>query len=441
MKEQDLRNALRDAMKSCQLPEYRKRQILAQMKGEEPVKKKLSVSFALVLAIMILTIGAAFALVHSNIANHLYGMEEQAPEALLEQIHTPQETASTTLGSLTLDEWLYDGHSLHTSLTISNPTGQTLLYTVDEMKLDDLPLDRAGGNLLMEGAGSGGLLLGGTVEGTSLPVSHSLYSQVEQGYLFDENGKFQGQAELPEGEHTLRIRVAVWRPVNEPKLVDYRDYEGEDVTETLNCLVTDAEGRCDLEMFRPEEARRSYNASQSGAEMYRDVFPQLGWAECVDFVTLEVPLNLRADENIRVIPSAEEYKMAGLTVKFTRFDMSYAGGMAEGYIIGEEEKALELLKNGLCLVDRQGRRVINNGVSWDTEYAGKEGIPFAMMLEPVSGEMPGEVWLAPVLDVNAAWDKDYAGPNYDPNVDVPENAVSIFLLDYDDAVMMELVEK
>lgn len=44
MKEKELRQALDEAISTCQLSEYRKRQILAQMKGEdEPVKKKLSV--------------------------------------------------------------------------------------------------------------------------------------------------------------------------------------------------------------------------------------------------------------------------------------------------------------------------------------------------------------------------------------------------------------
>ncbi|MBQ8150281.1 MAG: hypothetical protein IJ041_07150 [Clostridia bacterium] len=126
MKENELRNALENAIGSCQLSVYQKRQILAQMKGEqEPVKKKLSVSLAVVLAVMILTLGAAVALIHSNIAAHLYPHGEAAPEALLEQIQTPQETAATPLGRLTLDELLYDGHSLHTSMTLSNPTGET----------------------------------------------------------------------------------------------------------------------------------------------------------------------------------------------------------------------------------------------------------------------------------------------------------------------------
>ena len=52
--------------------------------------------------------------------------------------------------SLTLDELLYDGHSLHTSMTLSNPTGETLLYTVDGLSLGGQPLDRTGGNLLIE---------------------------------------------------------------------------------------------------------------------------------------------------------------------------------------------------------------------------------------------------------------------------------------------------
>lgn len=439
MKEQELRQALDEAISGCQLSEYRKRQILAQRKGDdEPVKKKFTVSLAVVIAVMILTLGAAVALIHSNIAAHLYRDGAQAPEALLSQIQTPQETAATSLGSLTLDEWLYDGRALHTSLTIHNPTGETLLYTVDSLILGSLPLDRTGGDLLMEGPGSAGVLLGGAVEGTELPASHALYHEAAYGHLFDGDGKYLAQNPLPEGEQTLRVEVAVWRPVNAPELVNYRDFEGSDITDTKNCLITDETGYCDLWRFRHAEDYRAYNASQSGAAVYADGFRELGWAELVDTIVLEAPVDLRDDAVQQVELTETSYQLDGCTLTLTRFQLSHAGGVLEGDLTGDEEAVRALLRDGLHLVDRQGRRLLNNGSWWSDPTEG-ESVHLTLMLNPVSGELPGEVWLAPVLEENSLWDPRFAGPNYDPDAPVPEDAISIYRLDYERGVRMEMV--
>lgn len=442
MKENELRNALENAIGSCQLSVYQKRQILAQMKGEqEPVKKKLSVSLAVVLAVMILTLGAAVALIHSNIAAHLYPHGEAAPEALLEQIQTPQETAATPLGRLTLDELLYDGHSLHTSMTLSNPTGETLLYTVDGLSLGGQPLDRTGGNLLMEGAGSAGLLLGGTVGGTALPESGSLYSEATHLWRFDEQGKCLGTAGLPEGETTLRIEVAVWRPINAPKLVDYRTYEGVDAPGGLPHLVTDNTGYCNLWLFRPEDAYRAYNAAESGAESYAEVFRQLGWAEPADTLVLEMPVSLNSVAMPKAVPTETVYTLDGCSLSLTRFELTYTGGVLEGDLTGDPEALRQLMQGeGLHLVDREGRRLLNNG-SWWTDPDADGRIHLTMTLVPVAEDLPDQVWLAPVLEMNPLWDPAFAGPDYDPAAPVPEDAISIYRPDYDRGVCMELMQE
>lgn len=442
MKETELKQALNEAIGSCQLSEYRKRQILAQMKGDdEPVKRKLSVSLAVVLAVMILTLGAAVALIHSNIAEHLYPRGGEAPEALLEQIQTPQATAEAPLGSLTLDELLYDGRALHTSITVSNPSSETLLYTLEGLSLGGMPLDRIGNDLLMEGAGSAGLLLGGAVDEAALPASRSLYNEATQIYLFDENGRYQGIDELPEGENTLRIEVAVWRPINAPKLVDYKAYEGIDMPGGLPHLVTDKTGYCNLWLFRPEDSYRQYNASQSGADAYAEVYRQLGWAELTDTLVLETSVTLNSDGLPKAAPTETVYTLDGCTLTLTRFDLTHAGGVLEADLSGDAKVIPELLQgNGLQLADREGRRLLNNG-SWWTEPDAAGTVHLTMMLEPVSGDLPAQVWLAPVLEMNCLWDAAFAGPDYDPAAAVPEDAISIYRLDYDRGVCMELTRK
>lgn len=438
MKETELRQALDDAITSCQLSSYRRYQILAQMKGEnEPVKTKMTVSLAVVIAVLILTLGAAVALVHSNIADHLYRYGGEAPDALLAQIQTPQETAASPLGSLTLDELFYDGRALHTSVTLSNPTDETLLYTVDSLSLGNLPLDRTGGDLLMEGAGSAGVLLGGTVDGIPLPESYVLYHEAAYGHLMDENGTYLGQAAIPQGENTLRLTVTVWRPIQAPQLVDYRLYEGENNVAARQSLVTDETGYCNLWLFRPEEAYRAYNASQSGSEMYADVFRQLGWAERVDTIALEVPVNLTGDGVQLAKPTKTSYQLDGCTLTLTRFQLSHAGGQLEGDLTGDPQAVRQLLRDGLQLVDREGRRLLNNGSYWGDLEDGKP-VHLTMMLSPVSGELPKEVWLAPAKEMNSQWDPLFAGPTYDPAVPVPEDAISIYRLDYDRGCRMEM---
>ena len=90
------------------------------------MKKKLSVSLMLVLALTLMMLGLAYALVQSRIAGELYG-DTAAPSDVADRIQTPDETASSDLGVLVLDELLYDGSALHTAFTLSTPPGETRL--------------------------------------------------------------------------------------------------------------------------------------------------------------------------------------------------------------------------------------------------------------------------------------------------------------------------
>ena len=58
-----------------------------------------------------------------------------------------------------------------------------------------------------------------------------------QLYEFDGQGKYLGTAPIPQGEASLRIDIAVWRPIHSPRLVNYGDYEGMNVSEASDRLV------------------------------------------------------------------------------------------------------------------------------------------------------------------------------------------------------------
>jgi len=433
MKEHELRNALSNAVEGCQLSEYRKRQIVAQMKGEEPVKKKLTVSVVLVMVIMLLTLSAAAALVHSTIVDHLFGSSENAPSEVTERIQATQQTASSALGVLSLDEWFYDGQALHTAFSISNPTNEALFYTLDGIHLNGQHITY--NRLRTEGAGDSGFLLGGTVDGSTMPASVSLYNQGDALYRFDENGKYMGTESLPEGKASVKISVAVWKPVNPVQLVDYRQYEGINTSESADHLIVDKEGFCQLWLLRPDKYNLNYNASQSGAEIYKDAYKELGWMEFQEIIELEVPLTLSKDEAVRAIPQATKYEMDGFELTLEQFDFSHAGGKLLAKLSGAKAQQL-LTPHGFRLVDLKGERILCNGCYWNDRPDEENDIQIGMELLPVSTALPEIVYFVPATDYRECYDP--VSPYYDPSLEKPENVIEGWELDLANAIPVQL---
>lgn len=393
------------------------------------MKKKLSVSLILVLALTLTMLGLAYALVQSRIAGELYG-DTAAPKDVAERIQTPNERAASDLGVLAVDELLYDGSALHTAFTLSNPTGETLLYTVDGLYLDGCPLTRS--TLFAEGAGTAGYLLGGTLDGLPLPMSVSAYNEAEALYAFDGQGRYLGTAPVPEGEASLRIDIAVWRPIHPPRLVDYGDYEGVNVSEASDCLVTDETGYVSLELFRPEAYSLNATADRPSSEIYAQAYRELGWAELAGQISLELDVTLSPNHLIYVRPMQTEYVFDDLRLTISRFDLTHTGGQMEGLLSGEGAEAL--LRQGFFLADPDGQRVLSNALTWEKE--GAQDFSFRLSLVPVAGELPRRVCLAPFLAHDPHWDE--ASPSYDPDVEKPEGVVGAYQLDFAHALCIAL---
>lgn len=393
------------------------------------MKKKLSVSLILVLTLTLTMLGLAYALVQSRIAGELYG-DTAAPKDVAERIQTPNERAASDLGVLAVDELLYDGSALHTAFTLSNPTGETLLYTVDGLYLDGCPLTRS--TLFAEGAGTAGYLLGGTLDGLPLPMSVSAYNEAEALYAFDGQGRYLGTAPVPEGEASLRIDIAVWRPIHSPRLVDYGDYEGVNVSEASDCLVTDETGYVSLELFRPEAYSLNATADRPSSEIYAQAYRELGWAELAGQISLELDVTLSPNQLIHVRPMQTEYVFDDLTLTISRFDLTHTGGQMEGLLSGEGAEAL--LRQGFFLADPDGQRVLSNALTWDQE--GAQNFSFRLSFVPVAGELPRRVCLAPFLAHDPHWDE--ASPSYDPEVEKPEGVVGAYQLDFAHALCIAL---
>ena len=411
--------------------------IRAEEGGEKIMKKKLSFALILAIVMMTLTMSAALALVGSRIAGALYGPEATVPPALLEEIQTPGATAASPLGQISLDELLYDGADLHLALTLTNPTGAPLLYTLDGLALDGNGL--RGSSLYLEGAGAAGALLGGMVEETALPGSMTIYTRCDHIVMTDENGKFTGTGSIPEGKVTLTIPVAIWEPIAAPELVDYDQYEGHDAdgdAARQPGLIVDETGCCNLELLRPSKYNLNVAAASSPSQVYAEAYKELGWAQLKDTMTLEIEVDLSKAALTRALPTQSEYALGDCRLVIDSFDMGYAGGRIEGRLEGKPSAIHSLMKNGLCLADREGNRILSSGCFWDDLAQGAQSLRISLTLAPVTGELPAQVCLAPVLQYESRWDETL--PCYDPALEKPDNAIADVLVDFERAAQMEL---
>ena len=401
------------------------RQIIASMKGEQPrMKRKLSVSLIVVLVLMLLTLSAALALTRSPLLERLFAPEETVPRDVLDQVVAPEESAVSPLGVLSVDELLYDGSHLHVMWTVSNPTDETLLYTMEGFMLNGQALRMEQSNAFARGAGSAGYVLGGGIVSTALPSSVTSYLE----------------ASVPEGtdgEVTLTAGAAVWRMVNPPEIVDYKAYEGVNIDPdkaAVRSLQVDESGYCNLRLFRPEQ----YQAASGRAEAWAGAYRALGWAELVGTVEVSVVLELSTDQLTSVVPVQTEYDLGDCTLVISQFDCSHAGGRCQLWISGSPASLAKWRKSGLYLVDWENQRVLNQGCIWD-DQAGDTSVHFTMNLQPIPGELPGRILICPEKDYNDRWNE--ASPFYDPGLPRPEGVIGSQQFDLARAVEVVLEGK
>lgn len=401
------------------------RQIIASMKGEQPrMKRKLSVSLIVVLVLLLLTLSAALALTRSPLLERLFAPEETVPREVIDQIVAPEESAVSPLGELSVDELLYDGSHLHVMWTVSNPTDETLLYTMEGFMLNGQALRMEQSNTFARGAGSAGYVLGGEIGSAALPSSVTSYLE----------------ASVPEGtdgEVTLTAGAAVWRMVNPPEIVDYNAYEGMNIDPdkaAVRSLQVDESGYCNLRLFRPEQ----YQAASGRAEAWAGAYRALGWAELVGTVEVSVVLELSTDQLTSVVPVQTEYDLGDFTLVISQFDCSHAGGQCQLWISGSPAALAKWRKSGLYLVDWEGHRVLNQGCIWD-DQTGDTSIHFTMNLQPIPGELPGRILICPEKDYNDRWNE--ASPFYDPGLPRPEGVIGSQQFDLARAVEVVLEGK
>lgn len=389
------------------------------------MKRKCWAGIALAATLLLASIQIADAEAPARIAVGLYGQEnaQYAPQALTEAIQRPSAAAESPIGTVSLDEVLYDGFCLHLGWSVENPTDAALLYTVDSFFVNGerLPMNRDGSSLYAEGAGSCGFLLGGAVEGLPVPARASHYCA--GAYLAAQHPP------LPEGRAEIALTVAVWRPIHAPRLLDSGRFEGVDIDPDqlrMDCLIPSARAAaddglyCDLAAFRP----RAMQQAESTAAAYAPVYQQLGWAELIDTLTVTAQVDLRAGQLAGVQPLVSEIPLSDCRMRIRAFVCTYAGGACEICFEGEEAALKARGRQALYLADVDNNRVLNGGVYWDRD---KHLLWYKMTLAPLLEPLPRRLVLAPMLAHDPRWDPQ--SPDFDPSVARPAGVVGAFQLD------------
>ena len=235
----------------------------------------------------------------------------------------------------------------------------------------------------------------------------------------------------------MKIAVAVWKPLNKPELVDYKIYEGTDVTDTVDHLIVDEQGYSNLWLMRPEKYNLIVQAKDVSSAVYAQAYRELGWAELMDVMEITVEVNLSREGTYHATLNQMDYQVQDVQVALSQFAMSQAGGQVEGWVYGNEEAVKNYMKNGLILVDRQKMQNLSNGCSWMDWDETKKGSFFFVTIRPISGELPEELYLAAPERVDYRWDE--TSYRYDETFEKPANVVDAFQVDFEKNIHLDMV--
>ncbi len=388
-----------------------------QNEKEQPVmKKKISLGLAVALVLILLTISAAIALTQSDLLDRLFGGDQSVPEAAQEMIRQPDTSVAAQDVTVTLNEYLYDGETLHLHWTVSSNTDRQVMITMS-------PFFAGGRELLENGPAvqtpqhDCGQLLGGEVEGIALPASASYFATCP-GYLGEEE-----PIPFTPGETlSLSFTVYVWEPQSTPILVDAAAmWDNEDFVKVFNQhrLPADRTGFCELAKFVMDE---SLMTDYSG-EDYRRVYGQLGWAKVAAQrdITFQVALDGPAGQ---LRPVLTVYETESFTLEIEKFAYAQTGGSIELRVypkpLGTKlnmdplHGATSALCRPLGVLDADSKGPLDNGHSYglDEDDRGNQYVHYQIDLAPVAGEMPSALLIVPKEYV-PEWDKE--ADVYDPH--------------------------
>lgn len=141
-----IRESLDQNLSGVYVSRQQQMDMIDEITGGKKLKRRIPVSFALAAVILLMTC-TAYAFVHSALLEHLFpggGIRDDAYQYLL------QEQASAEDGgvTLTVDETLFDGRSIHVSASIRNDTAETLFVAATMARVNGIEPDSYGGDFL-----------------------------------------------------------------------------------------------------------------------------------------------------------------------------------------------------------------------------------------------------------------------------------------------------
>lgn len=426
MDEKRLQEALTRCLSVKTFSENDRRAVRQRIGGKKTMKRKLSASVVLAMVLLLALGMTAVALTQSGLLAKLYGAEEDAPQEMIDQLVQPQATVAAGRGEVVLDEYLYDGAKLNLMWTLRNPTAQPLLYMVEDVCVNGVNAQYSWAHSVMDRAYSAGWVLGGAVEGETMPQTLAFDCEIV-GMWDEESGVMKA---LPDGNTaTITMDVHVFNVIGEPMLIDNGNLGDDAYCQSVfeqRRLPVDEGGESMMDMFVTDDAlwRTPYTLEDRAA-----LYEQLGWLTYAETIPCAFDVTLSAPEVTHLAPEKAEWENDAYRIVFEQFSYTQAGGecrlrvypktfdlnaaYAAARALESEEGRADAHKAlnrrvRLTLVAQDGNTPLVNGRSWgmNTDKNGDAYVEYTMELVPTA-QLPGSAWLAEIPE-NGAYDMENA---------------------------------
>lgn len=370
---------------------------LEHEKEQPKVKKKMPAALVLAAVLILVTLSAAIALTQSDLLKSMFGGGTQVPEGLEGIVSKPEATVSTADVAVTLNEYLYDGERLHLNWTVSDTSGRQVMVTMSRFEIGGQYVSVDAGTSFQSDDQTLGNVLGGEVDGLAMPVSIS---------------NFGTYANLQYGEYPLKsgetvdvtCELYVWELLNPPVLFDYGSMKSHvDYTklESPKGLPIERDGT-----FHPAWLVASEQTIQTyTADDYRREYEDHGWAKLATVQPVKFTITLQPKSVKQVQPTQTTFVMDDFTLEITRMVYMQTGGEMDLKVYPKDNSVWfedNPLYRGLVVLNADTMEFLSSGAGYSFG-TGQDYIDYQITLEPVSGKMPGAIWIAPSV-MKDKWD-------------------------------------
>ncbi len=429
------------------------------------VKKKISAALIFALILILATLGVAYALTQSNLLKIMFGGNAKVPEGLEEIVSKPEATVTTPDAKVTLSEYLFDGERLHLYWTIANQTDRQIMVTMtpfmfNGMKVYQEIMDVAaeGMPLIQTDNNHGfGQILGGEVDGSSLPGSVNYYS------LYNNPEEYEGYHTFVRGE-TLEITgdLYIWELLSAPdpvipdnilKMVytpdpatldNLKAQGGLFDAKALRGTPTDRSGVCGINWLILNDIYDdlSQPVDYLSPEDNQNTYEKNGWARLISKQPVKFSITLDTKAIKQAKPVKTDFEMNDYTLNIKRMAYMPTGGTM---VLYTEPTANNQAQNGVipggygfAILDADTKELLGGPMGIVASGSGPDGYNFeeyTIVLTPGPGKMPKALLIVPVLS-NPKWDK--SSKIFDPKAALDSDNKSFCKFDMENAMKVRL---